>query len=472
MDERAPSFRRASLHLFMVSLLTAGVSAATVKLIAVLAGPDGMGLFSLFRQLGGLLTMSVGLGYGVMLTRQMAAAGGLEAARDAFRSSLAVSAIQAAAFALAALLAPGLLASLFFSGHPEVGVLELRIVITMAFINLSVQNLLALLRADLDVTAQAAVNLSTALASLALIIPLLWLGPAGLAVNVGSGGLVGGALAAVVLLRRHPPGALLGGFRAAHFRDVLSRTGDSLALTFPQVLLLLAFLWVTVLVARGGMEAAGELGAALLVSDAFTQVVLVSARSAAIARLARAADSRAEAEAFRQASEFLVAVAGAAAGAIVCAAPLAVFLLYSRDFDAAPLLIRCFAVVFPLEAIWWAANSTLTARADFRKTAVLDTALSLVLFALAGLASADGRLSPLEACLCIVGAKAALAGIYVSRIAALPMGAAVQGAAAAAVLAGAVALIHAGHSALGLSAAAAVSIVFAAKLVGRRPGEA
>lgn len=463
----APSFKRESSRLFVAALVTAAVSAATVKLIALKAGPAGMGHFSVFRLLGSLLTMTVGLGYGTILTRKMAAAGGATGQRDAFTAALALTALQGALFLVVALFGPALLTALFFAGQPDVGALELRVIVAMAFINLAMQNQIALLRADLDVTAQAAVNLCTALASLALISPLLRLGTVGLAANVGSGGLVGGVLATGVLFSRYPPAEVLRGLHTGHLRDILSLSPASLALAFPQMLLVSAFLWVTASVARGGMEAAGQIGAALLVSDAFSQIVLVSARSAAIARLARATDLRAEAESFRQASEFLISVAGVAAGGLVCAAPLVVILLYSRDFGVAPLLVRCFAVVFPLEAIWWMGNSALTARADFRGTAVLDTGLSVVLFALAALCALDGTLSPTEACLCIAAAKAALAGFYAARTPALPMGAALKALGIAAVLAAAVLLIEFGHATVGIGTAAAVSVMSALKLIGR-----
>lgn len=460
----APSFKRESSRLFVAALATAAVSAATVKLIALQAGPAGMGHFSVFRLLGSLLTMTVGLGYGTILTRKMAAAAGAAGQRDAFTSALVLTALQGAVFLIVALFGPAFLTALFFSGQPDIGALELRVIVTMAFVNLAMQNQIALLRADLDVTAQAAVNLCTALASLALITPLLRLGTIGLAVNVGSGGLAGGALAAGVLLSRYPPAGVLRGLHTGHLRGLLALSGDSLALAFPQMLLVSAFLWVTASVARGGMEAAGQIGAALLVSDAFSQIVLVSARSAAIARLARATDSRTEAESFRHANDFLIAVASVAAGGLVCAAPLVVILLYSRDFGAAPLLVRCFAVVFPLEALWWMANSALTARADFRGTAVLDTGLSLVLFALAALCALDGTLSPTEACLCIAAAKAALAGFYAARTPALPMGAAARALGIAAVLAAAVLLIESGYAAAGIGTAAAVSVLSALKI--------
>lgn len=465
----APSFHRESMRLSVAALVTAAVSAATVKLIAVQAGPAGMGLFSLFRMLGGLLTMGLGLGYGTILTRQMAATAGTPAACDTVRSALALTLLQGTGFLLVALLGPDLLASLFFSGHPEAGAFELRVVVTMAFFNLAMQNMVSLLRADLDVTAQAAVNFSAALASLALIAPLLKLGTAGLAVNVGSGSLVGGALAAGVLLRRHP--ALLTPRGFGQVRDLLARSVDSLVLAASQGLLMLALLWVTASVAAGGMESAGQLGAALLVSDAFAQIVLVSARSAAIARLTRAADPRAESASFAQAGEFLVSAAAAAAGGLLLAAPAVVTLLYSKDFAAAPMLLRCLAVVFPLEAFAWIANSAVTARANYRETAVIDSCYPAVLVVLASLAAADGRLTPAEACLSIAGAKAAYAGLYAARAAPLPRKAAIQGLGATAVLAAAAALIHRGHPAFGYALAAGVTLLFSAVLL-KRPGAA
>lgn len=472
MWANASSFSRESIRLLVASFVTAAISAATVKLIAVQAGPAGMGLFSVFRALGSLLMMLLGLGYSTILTRQMAATAGTPAAHDTVCSALALTFLQAMGFLTIAVFGPEVLTSLIFAGHPEVKTLELRIIIVMAFANLALQNMISLLRADLDVTALAFVNLATALASLALISPLLRLGVVGLAVNVGSGGLVGGALAAGVLFYRYPPLAILRDLGTRHFRELLARSIDSLALAVPQCLFMLSLLWITALVAAGGMESAGQMGAALLVSDAFAQIVLASARTTAIARLTRAADPRAQSLSFDQASEFLVWIGAIAAGGLVVLAPVSVTLLYSKDFGTAPLLLRCLAVVIPLEAFTWIANSAFTARALYRETALIDAGYPLSMVILATLASIDGKLGPIEACLCIAVAKAAHAGLYAVRATTMPRKAAFLGLGTAAVLAAATALIHSGHSVLGCGLATGVSLLFSGKLLGRRVGMA
>lgn len=470
----AAGFGKESLRLTAAAFVTAGVSAVTVKLIAVNAGPMGMGLFSVFRYLASLLSWAFGLGFANILTRQMASARNEQMALEAFQASLALTAAQAVAFFFLGLLGPALIARVFFSGNAEIGILTIRIIIFMAFLNLALQNSLAVLRADLDTTALSLVNLATAAASLMLIIPLLKLGTVGLAVNVGSGAVVGLGATLFILFSRHPAARNTLFLRMERFKLLLGRSIDSLALAGSQVVSDLALLWVTARVAGFSMRDAGQFGAAMLVADTFGQIVFASARTTALARLARATDAQAEAKALSYTSETLVAAAGGAAGLLVCVAPATVLLLYSRDFSRAPILLSILAAAFPLEAFAWTANAAQTARGHFRLSAAYGAAYPIFLFALTALASATFGLDSLTAAIAMATAKGLGASVLALEHKTLPMRTLGRAIVTTAFLGLSVWLIHTGRPLLGIPAAILVSGFCAAPIIkelrARAPG--
>ena len=102
---------------------------------------------------------------------------------------------------LVAMLLPGALARwLFGSDGGGDQTLEIQIVIGMAFFNIVLQTVTSIVKGQPNVKPVAILQLATALASLMAIFPLLRLGRIGLAMNVGSGSVVGACLGLFFIL--------------------------------------------------------------------------------------------------------------------------------------------------------------------------------------------------------------------------------------------------------------------------------
>lgn len=365
--------------LFSVSALAMLFSVATNKILAVVAGPEGMARMTLYRSLGGWTVSILSLGFGTLLTQRLSVARtGRE--RDAALSAAGIIlAGQAVGCACLAVFFGGAIARWLFGGAGAAGdVAGVRVALVMTFANLFLQAVLVAARGCGEIRALGAIQLATSFLSLLLIYPLLRrLGDLGLAVNVGSGAILG-SLAGFVLLRR-PLALRAGTFLPDEGWRVLRGMGSgSVVLSLPSVAFGASLIFLQTLAGRTyGVEALGNLGAALLIVDMAVLLLMSSARSYVLPALGASQDEGSKRE--LTASMFRMLLVTSTAVGIVAALlgrPL-VTLLFSGRFDAASGLLSVLFVSVLGQASGWTFNTYLLHRDCIRTIAAVECGLAL-----------------------------------------------------------------------------------------------
>ena len=354
-------------------------SVLTSKIIAVYSGPEGIALMGLYRGLGSWVTGALTLGYGVILTQRMAAARSKEESDTVLCGSALLLCLQlGAVMILAGFLARPLSAWLFQSTEH---VLVVRLVLAMSLVNLVLQMITALLRGQQEAAPPSFLHVATACASLAMIYPLLGLGARGLAVNVGSGGLVGVPLGLFFIWKRFRP-ALPTDALTRGWRFLKGSTTQSLwlilSLVFTSGCLLAA---QSVVNAGYGLEALGSYNAALLIADTGVMILMSSARTYLLPAMGKISDPE-QLEIFFSRSTGIAVLLMIAAGLFLAfGAQMLTRALFSSKFVAAAELLPIFAVSLAGQAVVWSFNTFLLHKGDIRSFVLIDLAWAAMLFA-------------------------------------------------------------------------------------------
>ena len=184
------------------ALLTVSLGVATTKIIALVAGPAGIAIMGWYRYLGALVSRSLLVGLDTTVVQRISTAKDPKAVSDTVGAAFLAIVLQGVVIAGIGLACAGLLGSWFFStASTRQQVVEIRVVLTMAYANLIMQIMTAVLSGRAEVRKVAWVGVVAAAVTLLVIYPLLQLGNVGLALNVGSGSTAGAALATFYVWR-------------------------------------------------------------------------------------------------------------------------------------------------------------------------------------------------------------------------------------------------------------------------------
>lgn len=372
------------------AVLATAFSVATNKLIALHAGPEGIALMGLYRGLGSWVSGALTLGYGVLLTQRMAAVRSKGESDAVLCGSALLLTLQAGAvLVLACFLARPLSSWLFQSALPG-QVLVIRLVLAMAFVNLALQMITALLRGQPSVGPTSLLQLATASASLAVILPLLKLGEPGLAVNVGSGGLIGVPVGLYFVWRL---------FRPAFPEDAVSLGWSFLKGSTTHSLWLILSVLVTsgcLLAAQSsvnagyGLEALGSYNAALLIVDTGVMILMSSARTYVLPALGKMTDTAQQERLFAQSTGIVLLLTIPVGGILAFGAPYLIRALFSAKFGLASELLPIFGVSIVGQAVVWSFNTFLLHKGDIRSFVLIDVAWAVLLLAAVSLCSRQG----------------------------------------------------------------------------------
>lgn len=355
-------------------------SVLTSKLIAVYSGPEGIALMGLYRGLGSWVTGALTMGYGVILTQRMAAARSKEETDTVLCGSALLLCFQFGAVMIMAGFLARPLSSWLLQSTDQVQVL--RLVLAMALVNLVLQMITALLRGQQEAAPTSLLQIATAGASLAVIYPLLGFGDRGLAVNVGSGGLVGVPLGLIFIWRRFRP-ALPADALSRGWRFLKGSTTQSLwlilSLVFTSGCLLAA---QSVVNAGYGLEALGSYNAALLIVDTGVVILMSSARTYLLPAMGKISDPVQLEVFFSRSTGIVLLIMVAAVFFLAFGAPILMWALFSSKFVAAAELLPIFACSLAGQAVVWSFNTFLLHKGDIRSFVLIDVAWAALLVAM------------------------------------------------------------------------------------------
>lgn len=391
------SARRMLSGFFMLSGTSAvaiSLSLATNKTIAVLTGTEGIALMGLFRSLGALVKGGLTFGYGTLFMQRMSIARSRE---EACRTMAAAGYLLGAQFLIILIVAftfSGALSRwLFGADATPPHLFFIKIVLAMSFLNLVMETILDILKGCASVRALAWVQLATAGSSLVLIIPLLRLGDAGLAVNVGSGAALGSLVGAWWLWRLYRPSAAELSDRSGWL--VLAEvTRPSSILWMFGFMMMGTQLGLRSIVGRGwGLPVLGQFTGALLIVESLVTIMMSAVRTQLLAALGDCRqDKDKEALLVRMLHMSLAAVSLAGAVVIIAGRPL-LWLLFSDRFQDASgfLAVICLSLVG--QVLGWCFHVFFLHKGDIASTVLFDASICIPL--LAGTAFAASQAWPM-----------------------------------------------------------------------------
>ena len=177
------------------TFLTIILGMVTNKLIAVFAGPEGIGIVGLFRNFLGFIVPVLTVGTTTIIVQMISTSSSSEKVSEIVKSVFNLFIFQVIVVIIAAIFLSGYISNWLFPDSEQYEhVYEVRIVFAMSLAVLFSQTMIALINGKVNIKTVTMINIATALSTLLIAIPLIRLGNMGLAAIVGSGSLVGSAV--------------------------------------------------------------------------------------------------------------------------------------------------------------------------------------------------------------------------------------------------------------------------------------
>jgi PST family polysaccharide transporter len=376
---RPLSFIRSAAVTSVASLASMLLGAVTAKIIAVLAGPAGIAVFSQLRQAGQFVTLFATLNGQNSLVRGIAAREGKSRHDYAFTIGavflLGVLLIGCAFL----LLAPQAGAWLFPTGDPALRQ-TVYLVAPLALLGALASYYQGVLNGLRLIHALAITQVGAAVAAALVAYPCIEMGhPAGYVAIVATGFAASVLLSARALRRQGwlaggllPPGAMATGWDRSALREHLPFAAVTLITGVSGAAMVIAIR--TLYIHEGGLELGGNFDAAWTISMMYVMLLLSSFGAHYLPTLSGAKTP----EEIRLAVTSVFRVATLFGTPLVCTAvvfkPWLVRLLYSQDFSPAVELLRWTMLGDYLKISGWVFGMLLIARAERRLFALSELA--------------------------------------------------------------------------------------------------
>lgn len=359
------------------------LGAISVKLLAVLAGPAGVGLFSVLRHLQQTLSSVASVGGQNAVVQGLSSHSG-RARQQFLLSSFYVFLLVSLLLSVALLLCADFVASWVFSGEHASAVRWLVIPVGLGALLFYFRGVLT---AEMQFGALAVVNVVTGLGAVVVALPVglaySWGYPDFLILLLGCG-FAPGLTAAFIFVRR------LGYFRGiaslALSGVTVSATIRFLKVALPS--LLSSFLTLgSVLVVRAhvvqryGLEGAGQFDAAWSISAMYLALFLASLQSYLLPELSQS-DKAQMRLSLAKAFHFSLLIALPLITALVVLKPLVVHILFSDEFLPSLQVLRWVLLGDCVRVLGWIIATVLLARADMKGFMLAEGLWSLTFLSL------------------------------------------------------------------------------------------
>ncbi|WP_339560289.1 oligosaccharide flippase family protein [Pseudomonas sp. EA_65y_Pfl1_P113] len=356
------------------------LGAVAVKLLAVLAGPAGVGLYSILRHLQQMLSSVASIGGQNAVVQGLSSHQGISK-RQFFISSFYVFFVASLLLSIGVFIFADFIAAWIFEGEHTSAIRWLIIPIVLGALLFFFRGVLT---AEMEFGALSIVTMLTGLGAALVALPV------GLAYARGNSNVM------VLLLAGGPLLGLIAAFfyvrRIGYFKDVksVSPTGATraaivrfLRVALPSLLSLFLTLG-SVLIVRSyivryyGLEGAGQFDAAWSISAMYLALFLTSLQSYLLPELSKVNDGRDLHFALAKAFHFSLLIALPLIGCLVVMKPLIVSILFSREFLPSLDVLRWVLVGDFVRVLGWVISTALVARADMRGFAMAEALWSLI----------------------------------------------------------------------------------------------
>lgn len=365
--------------LFGASMLSMLFGVGTNKLIAMLAGAEGVALIGIYRNLTSFVVGVLSLGLSNVVVQKISTADSDEGARAVIRGAWRLFVLQALAISLAAATLPGVL-SRWLAGD-RAHTTDFRLALLMIIGVLGMQVVVDVLNGRALVRDVTAVNVSTSALTMLSVYPLLRIGRVGLAMIIGLTCFWGAALGAALIRSRYR--IRWADLRIRFKLTELTQLPMSVDSTIRNIAWAGALLAVQAIVNRHySTSALGLYNAAALLESVSMLLLMSGMRSYYLPKLGTLADQDAKNALLNDVLRLLLVLLFPALPALVLAAPWVLWILFARSFQQASGLIAVFSFAMIAETFLWCLGFFVLHKAAYRLSMVLDTGWSLLVIAL------------------------------------------------------------------------------------------
>lgn len=356
------------------------LGAVAVKLLAVLAGPAGVGLYSILRHLQQMLSSVASIGGQNAVVQGLSSHEGL-AKRQFFISSFYIFILASFLLSITILISADFIAAWVFAGEHASAIRWLIIPIVLGALLFFFRGVLT---AEMEFGALSIVTMLTGLGAALVALPV------GLVYARGNSNIM------VLFLAVGPLLGLIGAFfyvrRQGYFKGIkaIAPTGATrgatvrfLRVALPSLLSLFLTLG-SVLIVRSyilrlyGLEGAGQFDAAWSISAMYLALFLTSLQSYLLPELSKVGSGYELHLALAKAFHFALLISLPLICGLVVMKPLIVSVLFSHEFLPSLDVLRWVLIGDFVRVLGWVISTALVARADMKGFAMAEALWSMI----------------------------------------------------------------------------------------------
>ena len=355
------------------TLLTVVLGIATTKIIAIVAGTNGIALIGLYRNLISMVVTILSMGMSTVIVQRISTTTDIDTRDELIRTVILLLLFQIAVVVMLSLFFSETISIWMFGPHADSShPLWIKIVLLMAIGTMIMQAMIAVLNGKVNLKPITIINVVSSISTFVLVFPLIKTGDIGLAFVVGSGSMIGACLGISMVWRiyglriRSLPATITSG-------NFLSKLPVSGYLSLHPIVMATTFLGIQVIVNKNyGVNGLGFYNAVTTIETTSVMLIMSSVRSYYLPVLGQL-DSQVDKEVFvnnmiTMLTLFLLPISVC----LILGSKYILWILYSDKFVPAANLLALQSMVLVLHAYSWCYAFYLNHKAHYGTYLILD----------------------------------------------------------------------------------------------------
>jgi len=362
------------------TLLTVILGIATTKIVAMVAGTQGIAMIGLYRNLISMVVTVLSMGMSTVIVQRISTTTDNDTRDDLIRTVMILLLFQMAFVIMLSLFFSDTISSWMFGPQADPShSLWIRIVLLMAIGTMIMQAMVAVLNGKVNLKPITIINVVSSVSTFVLVYPLIKTGDIGLAIVVGSGSMIGACLGIIMVRRIYGLRLrnMLSTIRSSNFLLKLPISGY---LSLHPIVTITTFLGIQVIVNKNyGVNGLGFYNAIITIQNTSVMLIMSSVRSYYLPALGQL-DNQADKEEFvNKMITMLVIFMLPISVSLILGAKYILWLLYSEEFVPAANLLALHSMVLILHAFGWCYVFYLNHKAHFGTYLTLDSVWACIL---------------------------------------------------------------------------------------------
>ena len=355
------------------TLLTVVLGIATTKIIAIVAGTNGIALIGLYRNLISMVVTILSMGMSTVIVQKISTTTDIDTRDELIRTVILLLLFQIAVVVMLSLFFSETISIWMFGPHADSShPLWIKIVLLMAIGTMIMQAMIAVLNGKVNLKPITIINVVSSVSTFVLVYPLIKTGDIGLAIVVGSGSIIGACLGVFMVRRiyglkvRKLPATLTSG-------KFFSKLPVSGYLSIHPIVMAATFLGIQVIVNNNyGVNGLGFYNAVTTIETTSVMLIMSSVRSYYLPVLGQL-DSQLDKEVFvnnmiTMLTIFMLPISVC----LILGSKYILWILYSDKFVPAANLLALQSMVLVLHAYSWSYAFYLNHKAHYGTYVMLD----------------------------------------------------------------------------------------------------